>query len=192
MHPSLRSLLVAAALAGIGALPAAAQQTAAATATAPVVNDLLNDVAQVERKFLALARAIPAEKYDWRPGDGVRSVAEVFKHVTSDNYFIPAMAGVPADPATGITGGDYKTAAAFEQRQMSRDSVIAALEKSFAHLKQAMSGTTADRLDESVNMFGRSVTLQQTWILATTHLHEHLGQSIAYARTNGIVPPWSQ
>jgi len=35
-------------------------------------------------------------------------------------------------------------------------------------------------------------TRRAMWIGATTHLHEHLGQLIAYARSNGVVPPWSR
>ena len=71
-----------------------------------------------EKKFVALAKAIPAEKYDWRPGAGVRSVGEVIRHVASDNYLIPAALGFAADPSTGIKGDDYKTAQAFESEEV--------------------------------------------------------------------------
>jgi uncharacterized damage-inducible protein DinB len=169
----------------LGAAPIAAQQPA-------LITDLMNDVGQVESKMLQLAKAMPADKFEWRPGAGVRSFAEVVLHVAADNYMIPAMVGVEADPATGIKGSDYNTAVAFEQRKMSRDAAIAEMEKSFAHLKRAMQGVTAQALGEKVTMFGQTFTVQQTWILATTHLHEHLGQAIAYARTNGVKPPWSQ
>ncbi len=29
-------------------------------------------------------------------------------------------------------------------------------------------------------------------MIVSGHAHEHLGQAIAYARSNGVVPPWSQ
>ncbi|MDQ6830929.1 MAG: DinB family protein [Gemmatimonadota bacterium] len=184
MHRHVRSLLIGGTLAVAGTLPVAAQ-------TPQLMTDLMKDVGQVEQKMIALAQAIPADKYDWRPGTGVRSIGEVFKHVVSDNYLLPTMMGVAADPSTGITS-DYKTAMAFEARPMSRDTVVANLKRSFANLKQTMTSTTQDKLGQSVSMFGQTLTGQQTWILTTTHLHEHLGQAIAYARSVGVVPPWSK
>lgn len=170
----------------------AAQATKAAAQQDKLVADLLADVSEVEQKMVSLAKKMPADKFDWRPGTGVRSFSEVVMHVAADNYFIPAMVGVTADAATGIKGDDYKTAVAYEQRKLARDAAIAEMEKSFAHLKKALQGTSTARLSESVNMFGQSSTIQKTWILAATHLHEHLGQAIAYARSNNVVPPWSQ
>ncbi len=157
-----------------------------------LVADLMADVDEVEKKLVGLAKKMPADKFDWRPGTGVRSFAEVVMHVAADNYFIPAMVGVAADASTGIKGEDYKTAVAYEQRKLARDAAIAEMEKSFAHLKKALQNTSTARLSESINMFGQTSTVQKTWILAATHLHEHLGQMIAYARTSGVVPPWSQ
>jgi uncharacterized damage-inducible protein DinB len=173
-------------------LPAAAQQPANANAPTGLTADLLRDLDQVEKKMLGLARAIPADKYAWRPGQGVRSVGEVFMHVAADNYLLPAAVGHAADPKTGIKGDDYKTAQAYERRQLGRDSTIAELERSFAHLKKSLAGTSAARHGEQVSMFGQKFTVQQTWIMTATHLHEHLGQMIAYARSNGIAPPWGQ
>jgi uncharacterized damage-inducible protein DinB len=191
-----RKFALAAALVAAVALPAAAQQPAgAATAAAPapgLTADLLTDIDQLEKKVLGLARAIPADKYAWRPAQGVRSVGEVLMHVAADNYLLPSSMGHAADPKTGIKGDDYKAAQAFERRQLSRDSTIAELERSFAHVRKSLSGTTAARLGEQVPMFGQKFTVQQAWIMTATHLHEHLGQLIAYARSNGVTPPWSQ
>lgn len=154
--------------------------------------DLLKDVGQVEEKLVGLAKAIPGDKYSWRPGEGVRSVAELFMHVSADNYLIPAAAGTAAPAATGVKGDDYKSAVAFENRRLDRDATIAELEASFKHLKQALGAASPANMGKAVKVFGMDMTLQQLWILATTHLHEHLGQAIAYARSNGVVPPWSK
>ena len=43
---------------------------------------LLADVTNMDKKFLDLAQAFPADKYTWRPGEGVRSVSEVFLRVS--------------------------------------------------------------------------------------------------------------
>ena len=185
MHRSGRTVALSCVLALASALPAAAQSST-------IVADLVADVTDTEKKFLALANAIPADKWDWRPGAGVRSVGEVFKHVAADNYLIPAGLGYAADASTGIKGDDYKTAVAFEARKMDKAQTVAELEKSFAHLKKSMQATQAAKLGDQVKLFGMPFTMQRAWVLGTTHLHEHLGQLIAYARTNNVKPPWSQ
>ncbi len=184
---------VAAALVAAAALPAAAQSSASSASKATdLTADLLADIGQAESKIVGLARAIPAERYAWRPAEGVRSVGEVLMHVAADNYLLPAALGHAADAATGIKGDDYTTAQAYEQRKLDKDATIAELEKSFAHLKRALSGTKAGQLGDEASLFGQSFTVQQTWIMTATHLHEHLGQLISYARSTGTVPPWSQ
>ena len=197
-----RLLVLSAALAAAPLATAAAQQTtttsapdakrASVTVTSGITADILVDIMQVQRKMLALARAIPADKYDWRPGTGVRSVNEVLMHVGSDNYLLPAAMGFAADASTGIKAEDYKPAEAYEQRKVSREEAIAQLERSFAHLKRSLMATPSSRLGEKVSMFGQTFTVQQTWLMTATHLHEHLGQLIAYARSNSVTPPWSQ
>ena len=185
----MRSLVgvfaLAAAVALTSATPSLAQQAPSVTA------DLLADIGQVEKKFMALARVIPDDKAGWRPSAGTRSVSEVLMHVASDNYLIPAALGFPADASTGIKGDDYKTAITFEKRTVTKAQAIAELEKSFTHLRKALRETPEAKLGSPVTMFGQPFTMQQGWIMATTHLHEHLGQLIAYARSNGIAPPWS-
>jgi uncharacterized damage-inducible protein DinB len=156
-----------------------------------VTADLLRDLEELEKKMVDLAKAIPAAKYGWRPAAGVRSVGEVVMHVAADNYLIPAAAGHTPDPSTGIVGSDYTTAQAFEKRAVSPDSAVAEMQKSFAFLKKSLQETQATQLGEQITMFGQPFTKQQTWILAATHLHEHLGQKLAYARSNGVTPPWS-
>ena len=200
--PLLHRAALAAALTLATALPAAGQQpsggtanpAAAATAPAPtgLAADLLTDIEDVEKKMLGLARATPAAKFAWRPAKGVRSVGEVLMHVSGDNYLLPAALGHAPDPATGIKGSDYKTAQAYERRQLGREATVAELERSFAHLKRALSSTPATGFGEAVTLFGQPSTVQRTWVLTTTHLHEHLGQLIAYARSTGVVPPWTQ
>lgn len=185
MRSSFRTAIPAFAMVAMLATSAAAQQASTVAA------DLRADLEEVEKKMLDLARAIPEDKYSWRPAAGVRSIGEVLMHVAADNYLIPAAIGFHADVATGIKGDDYKTAVAFEQRTMNKAATIAELEKSFAFVKKSLSDTPAARLNQPVTMFGSSSTPQKTWILGVTHVHEHLGQLIAYARSNGVKPPWS-
>ena len=164
---------------------------AGAQTRAGLMGDLLKNVDDVESKLTQLAKAMPESAWTWRPGEGVRSTGEVFLHVAADNYFLPVLLGIPAPAETGITK-EYKTAAAFEKKSLSRDAVLAELQKSFAFLKKAMNDTPDATLDTQVDLFGRKNTTRGLWILTTTHLHEHLGQLIAYARSNKVVPPWSK
>lgn len=166
-------------------LPAAAQTREG------VMGDLIADVEEVQTKLVGLAKAMPEAAFNWRPDPGVRSTGEVFMHVAADNYFMPALLGTPAPADTGITS-EYKTAAAFEKRPMSHDQAIAELEKSFAFLKQSMTAFPAAKVDATSEMSRRKITNRSLWISTATHLHEHLGQLIAYARSNKITPPWSK
>lgn len=195
----IRTLRTAAALIALSAVPAMVSAQGAPKApkaalptTAPLVVTLLRDVESVGDKFLALARAMPADKYEWRPAAGVRSVREVLLHVASDNYLLPALAGSPAPAITGIDLKDFKSVDRFEKRALSKDSVVAEMERSFAHLGTMMAKTKSENLGDMLNMFGQQSPVQDLWITTATHLHEHLGQSIAYARSNAIVPPWSK
>ena len=164
--------------------------TAGAQASGAVIADLIRDVDEVQMKLVGLARAIPADKYGWRPAQGVRSIGEVVMHVAGDNWFMPGAAGTPVPAATGIKVDDYKTVEAYEGRALAADAAVREMEASFAFLKQAMRDTPDPAVRKK--LFGRDQTMQQVWIMATTHLHEHLGQMIAYARSNGVVPPWSR
>jgi uncharacterized damage-inducible protein DinB len=157
-----------------------------------VMQDLMMDVAQVQQKLAALSKAMPATTWGWRPGEGVRSVGEVVQHVAADNYLIPAFVGASPPAATGIVATDYATVQKYENRKATAAEAVDAMAASFEHLRTAMAATSESQLGEELTVFGQKMTRQQLWVLATTHLHEHLGQMIAYARSNGVVPPWSR
>lgn len=196
---SHRTLALAFVVASVISSPLLAQAApglprGATAVSAPLAVSLLKDVTGAGDKFIALAKAIPADKYDWKPADGTRTVREVLLHVASDNYLLPLLAGpvaTAAPAATGIDIKDFQSVSRYEKRPLTRDAVIAELERSFVHLYSAMGKTTAPDMAKDVNLFGQKMVLQDMWILTTTHLHEHLGQGIAYARSVGIKPPWS-
>jgi uncharacterized damage-inducible protein DinB len=194
MHAALRSGFLSLAVFGAVVIaPAAAHSQETPDATRPAaMSALLRDVASVEEKLLALGDAIPEDKYGWRPADGVRSVGEVMMHVAADNWFLPTAAGVAAPDATGILAGDYPSVQAYEARTMSKAEAVQTLRESFAHLRAAMEQADDAFLAQKVTLFGSEMTGVDLWVATTTHLHEHLGQMIAYARSNDIVPPWSR
>lgn len=160
---------------------------------ASVLSAVLEDITPVEEKFLSLAQDFSDQVYAWRPAEGVRSTAEVLMHVAATNYFFPMSAGVDPPAATGIEASDVqRTLPAFETKFSSKDSVLAELRASFQHLRAAIESTRGRSLEEDVQVFGEPFTLGGLWIGQAGHLHEHLGQLIAYARVNGTTPSWSQ
>jgi uncharacterized damage-inducible protein DinB len=142
----------------------------------------LGQLADVEKKMISLATAMPAEKYSWRPADGVRSISEVYVHIAGANYLFPTF--VEVKPPAGISRDMEKTVT-------EKSKVIEALKQSFEHARQAVKGLSDADMAKPVKMFGRETTYEGVFFTMANHMHEHLGQSIAYARTNGVVPPWS-
>jgi len=147
-------------------------------------SEVLAEVMIQEDKFLRLAESIPADKYIWRPAPGVRSFAEVFLHVSTANYLVYKMIGgsVPE-------GLDAKN---LEKSTTDKTRVIAILKASFAHARGAITAMPDANLDKSMDWFGGKNTQRGVLLFATRHTAEHLGQSIAYARFIGVVPPWSE
>ncbi|MFO7587787.1 MAG: DinB family protein [Gemmatimonadota bacterium] len=148
---------------------------------------MARDIAGLERKYAGLAGAMPPAAWEWRPADGVRSAGEVLCHVAGANYRIPGFFGVEA-PAEAAA---VDAACAVEDGAARRGAVPAALAASFAHARQAVMSVADARLDEGTKLFGQDTTVRAAMLLYVTHMHEHLGQLVAYARTNGVVPPWS-
>lgn len=137
---------------------------------------------QVEKKLKDLAEAIPVEKYSWRPGEGVRSVQEVVVHVASSNYYLPTMIGVK--PPEGFSGHMEKTIT-------EKSEAIKALTESFEHFRQALNNMSDTDLDKPAEFFGQKTDVRGVFFNLLSDTHEHLGQLIAYARVNGVVPPWT-
>ena len=153
-------------------------------------NDIHKDLNDVQQKMISLAKAIPESAYGWRPA-GARSITEVLLHVASDNYFFPIAFGAPAPASSGIT--DFASTGGFEKQKLGKDATIAALEASFQNVHQGLGSTTTDaNMTEKIKLFGQDFTRQRAALLVVTHLHEHLGQLIAYARSNNVTPPWSK
>ena len=158
--------------------------------TQDVMANLSRTVGIAHEKMVSLARAMPEDRWEWRPMEGVRSVAEIYQHVAADNWFGPALMGVMPPADVGVTG-DAETVDAYQARAMSRDEIVAELERSFVYLEGALA-QAGPRADEEVRLRGNPLTQADLSVRLIVHLHEHLGQAIAYARANGVVPPWSR
>ena len=147
-------------------------------------SEVMAEVMIQEDKFTRLAEAIPAEKYSWRPAADVRSFAEVFLHVAAANYNLYKLAGTPPPAGFNANGFDKSTT--------DKTKVIATLKDSFAHAKKAITAMPDADLEKSMDWFGGKNTERGILLFIVRHAAEHLGQSIAYARSIGIVPPWTE
>jgi len=147
-------------------------------------SEVLAEVMIQEDKFLRLAEAVPADKYTWRPTPDVRSFAEVFLHVATANYNLYKLVGTPPPPGVDVKG--------LEKSTTDKTKVIATLKDSFAHARKAITAMPDSDLDKSLDWFGGKNTERGVLLFATRHTAEHLGQSIAYARFVGVVPPWTE
>jgi uncharacterized damage-inducible protein DinB len=146
--------------------------------------EVLAEVRVQEDKFLRLAEAVPADKYSWRPAPEVRSIAEVFLHISAANYNLPKLIGTPAPTGVDIKG--------LEKSTTDKAKVIATLKDSFAHEKKAIMKMPDTDLEKSMDWFGGKNTERGILLFMTRHTAEHLGQSVAYARSIGVVPPWTE
>src|SRR6516162_9985305 len=165
----------------------APQGSAAQDKTAPSYDmkpQAILDLQQMQEKYVGLAQAIPAEKYTWRPSDGVRSVSELLLHVSGANYgYPPLMAGTA--PPTGFQREG------FEKSTTEKAKVIEQLNKSFAYAIASVQAMTNADFAKPEKKLGPDANDGDVIYLLVVHSHEHLGQSIAYAREIGIVPPWT-
>jgi uncharacterized damage-inducible protein DinB len=179
--------LSAAPLAAQGATPTMPAMAAkpAAVPTAGYRAEFINNFNTVTDKYVKLAQAIPAEKYTWRPGPGVRSIAEVLLHVAAANYMFGSCLGAPL-PA----GVDLKT---LEKSTTDKAKIVETLKASFAFYNNgvmALADADAEK-PITIPMVNMTMTARGFLLFETDHNAEHLGQMIAYARVNGVVPPWS-
>ncbi|HEY1221357.1 MAG: DinB family protein [Bryobacteraceae bacterium] len=138
----------------------------------------------VSRQLVALAEAFPAEKFAWRPAPGVRSTSEVFMHIATANLGLLSYTG-PKMPAE-------MTSANLEKTVTAKPEVIVWLKRSLGAVKNARVGLTPADFQRKVKISDREGTVEGIYLRIIVHANEHMGQLVAYARMNGVVPPWSQ
>ena len=156
----------------------------------PAAADLLVPFAELEEHVMALAKAVPEEKYSWRPGPGVRSVKELLLHIAYGNQLLLNIANnAPSMDALKKQIDDNSKG---ESAAVTKDQVLKMLAESFASVRSTLQEARAAALNRSVDFFGAATTRRGVLTSLDTHIAEHEGQLIAYARVNGITPPWSQ
>ncbi|RPI71918.1 MAG: DinB family protein [Ignavibacteriales bacterium] len=146
-------------------------------------NELVGQLHFIEGRLVSLAEAMPEEKFNWNPAEGVRSVGEVYSHAGGANYFLLSYLG--GKMPEGFSP-DY------EKTVTKKSDIISMLKSSFEYARNFIPTLKAEDLDKEVELPFGKFTQRSVLFIVITHGHEHLGQSIAYARMNGVTPPWSE
>jgi uncharacterized damage-inducible protein DinB len=180
------SAMVFALLASGTAARAAAQAGQSTDKTSPSYDmkaQSLVDLDDMHKKFVTLAEAIPADKFTWRPGEGVRSISEAFLHVADMNFQMPVAIGATSAPGYKKEG--------YEKSTTDKAAIIKQLSESFEYVHAYVDGMTNADFAKPEPKFGPQANAGDIIYIIVADDHEHLGQSVAYARVNGIVPPWT-
>ena len=173
-------------------LPALAQGTApasppaAAAPTSTFQTDAAGVLGHVQKQMVSLAGAVPQNKFAWRPAKGVRSVAEVYLHAADAGYWYGKQLGfqVPADIEAKLKD--------FEKSTTDKAKIEKALTDSFEWFASNVKQMPDAELNKTISLGGHDLSKRAVILMTLGHYQEHLGQSIAYARSNGVVPPWSK
>jgi uncharacterized damage-inducible protein DinB len=143
----------------------------------------LLDLQAVNKKCVDLAEALPTDKLTWRPSPGTRSFAEVFLHVAGERYGILGMMG--ATPPAGFKAGE------FEKSTTDKDRIVEQLNQSWDFANKTINGMSNADFAKVLPKLGPQANEGDVVYILVADAHEHLGQLVAYARQNGIVPPWT-
>ncbi len=165
-------------LALLGLHPAAAQSAD----TWGLKQDVIRELEWEQQRATQLAEAIPAEKYSWRPAEGVRSIGETILHLVQNVHELLSMTGVPTPE--GISNDLEKTVTDKEQTVKLLGE---AYEKALATIK----ASDPEDWDRAVDFFWKPATVRSVYMRLVVHHSEHIGQLTSFARANGVVPPWT-
>ena len=184
---AVAALALMLALTTFAALPAIAQEGGATFGS-----DVVANLDGVGKKMIALAEATPENMFGWRTTKDVRTVSEVYMHTVGTNLLLLPLLGAPmAEGVEVLEGGNAMgLARQWEADVTTKAEVIEWLKKSYAYAQENI--PKIEDLDGEVQLFGRTFTRRAVILIILSHAHEHLGQSIAYTRSMGLVPPWSQ
>ena len=147
--------------------------------------EIIQELNGAEEKVKSLAKDIPQEKFTWRPEKEVRSVSEVIIHVAAANYFILSFTGVKLPEGMKMDND-------FDKKTTDKQEILDLVRSAYSFTRDKIMAMTDEDLEKMVEFFGTKITARQLLIKMVGHNHEHLGQLVAYARMNGVVPSWSK
>jgi hypothetical protein len=185
---SVPALAMAAGLACFLTAPIAAQSVSNSAEFEAWRKVQKEDIDGLRNKFMALAKAVPADKLGWRPMGGTRSFHDVFAHVAAEGNTETAMFGGKL-PAGSLARFDPEEA---RLGKLPDDQLIAAMDRSMQSLSATLAALSLESMNTSIIYYGQPTLPRIAATYTLNDLHEHLGQLVSYARMNQIVPPWSK
>lgn len=161
-----------------------AHATRAQSAPTDYRDEFLQHFERSSAKVMALAETVPEDLYRWSPMEGVMHVAQVYMHLARYNFmYLDTSLGIPVPDGIELSELESIT---------DKDRVLEIYELSTAHVREAVTRMTEEDLTGGTILYGREVAGWAVLFQLLSHMNEHVGQSVAYARMNGIVPPWSR
>ena len=146
--------------------------------------DFEGKFAYASNRLVALAEATPEELFSWKPMEGAMSMEKVYLHIARYNYLYPELnMGMPAPDDVDLDTMEDLA---------GKEHVLKHLEASIAHVKELVAGMDAESLEKATRLYGNDMENWGVLFQLITHMSEHTGQVVAYARMNEIVPPWSR
>lgn len=169
----------------------AAKPAAAPVQKVTVTSVLHRQFGQMEKQFVGVAEAMPADKFDFAPTNGefkdVRTFAEQIKHVASANFLFAAALTGEKSPVTMDEAGKGPA------NIKTREEALKFLKDSFAAAHKALDSVTEANAAEMVpGPFGGQMARLYLGNIMTWHSYDHYGQMVVYLRMNGVVPPASR
>jgi uncharacterized damage-inducible protein DinB len=151
---------------------------------AAVRDEMMRHFEESMSKFISLAAAMPADKFNWKPSEPAMPVGHVYAHVARYNYwYLSNEMKLPAAPGIGLDT---------VEAMRNKDQLVALLRNSRDYVRKSLAAMPAGGMDAPSSIYGRAAPQWAILVQLVAHMNEHLGQSIAYARANNITPPWSQ
>lgn len=153
----------------------------------------------VERQLVALAQAIPEDGYAWRPAATARPVSELFVHVALANFMLLDALGatLPVDlyGEMNTQGTERLWTLVRKNDEMGeslRDkvSVVRLLQRSLQSVQRVFLESDETELNRPLQFFAEETTVRRVYLRSLAHMHEHMGQMIAYTRCMGMNAPW--
>ncbi|HEY9229690.1 MAG TPA: DinB family protein [Gemmatimonadaceae bacterium] len=166
---------------------ASAQQQPVVSITAPLDSQYAGALTALHDKVVALANAIPADKYSWRPAEPVRTVSQLLMHIAGEWFYLCPLSVASKPPADFGPPGE---ATRKLESITAKTDVLAQLDKSWAYCRASLDAANPAKLVP--DSLPAKMGFPRVVMLVSADQHEHLGQLITYARSVGVVPPWSK
>ncbi len=148
------------------------------------VQEYLGQNSFIEGRLSDMLGAMSQDQMSWAPAEGIRTCGQIYLHVAEANHMLAGfMSGAELEAPAGE----------MEKSITDKDEIAKMLKDSFAAVNEAAGKLTEEDLNKMVQTpFGMEMSMRNFMISLLSHSHEHLGQGIAYARMNGVTPPWSK